>query len=76
MPNTLQVSLNFFQIIVTVVVNLRSNTKPLVFGMALEMAPHFQALNLLSDNLNCIIYKEHQSIVPNAYLNLPGYSEH
>ena len=75
MPNTLQVSLNPFPTIVTAI-NLRSNTKPLVFGMALEMAPHFQALNLLSDNLNCIIYKEHQSIVPNAYLNLPGYSEH
>jgi hypothetical protein len=39
MPNTLQVSLNFFQIIVTATVNSRSNTNPLVFGMALEMAP-------------------------------------
>ena len=37
--NTRQVSLNFFQIIVTATVNFRSNTNSLVFGMALEMAP-------------------------------------
>ncbi|KRX31059.1 hypothetical protein T09_2859 [Trichinella sp. T9] len=29
MPNTLQVSLNFFPIIVTVIVNFRSSTNPL-----------------------------------------------
>jgi hypothetical protein len=37
--NTRQVSLNFFQIIVTATVNFKSNTNSLVFGMALEMAP-------------------------------------
>ena len=55
MPNTLQVSLNFLPIIVTVIVNFRSNTNPLVFSMILEMASYSEILNLLSNNLNSII---------------------
>jgi hypothetical protein len=38
MSNTLQVSLNCLPITVTVIVNFRSDTDPLIFSVALEMA--------------------------------------
>jgi hypothetical protein len=55
MPNTPLVSFSFFPIIVTVIVNFRGNTNPLVFGMAHEMASYSFTLNLHSNNLNSII---------------------
>ena len=55
MPNTLQVFLYSFSIIVTIIVNFRSSTNPLVFSMALEMTSYFWTLDLLSNNLNGII---------------------
>ena len=37
MPNTPLVSFSFFPIIVTVIVNFRSNTNPLVFSMTVTI---------------------------------------
>lgn len=53
MSNTLQVSLNLFPIIVTIIVNFRSNTNLLVISMTLKMASFSKTLNILpSDESN------------------------
>jgi hypothetical protein len=40
MPNTLEVSLNLFLIIVTIIVKFRSNTNPFIFSITLEMTSY------------------------------------
>ena len=41
MSNTLQLSLNFLPIIMTDIVNFRSDINPLVFSVTLEMTSYF-----------------------------------
>ena len=40
MPNTLQVSFNLFPIIVTIIVNFKTNTNLLIFIMTLKIASY------------------------------------